>query len=43
MDKNFFPGSDKDFAMNSDEEVSDTGEDAEDSAAGKKKQENVLL
>ena len=36
MDDNFFPGSNEELALNSDEEDSDAGEDEEDSDARKK-------
>ena len=41
MDDNFFPGSDEDLALNSDEEDSDAGEDEEVSDAGEDEEDSA--
>ena len=40
LDENFFPGSDEDLALNSDEEDSDAGEDEGVSGAGKDEEDS---
>ena len=41
IDDNFFPGSDEDLALNSDEEDSDAGEDEEVSDAGEGEEDSA--
>ena len=41
MDENFFPGSDEDLALNSDEDNSDAGEDEENGDAGEDEEDST--